>query len=758
LFVPRQRQYPLGLSMRVFLLAIGLLLAGLCAAAQDTLRGFVFEETESGRLQPLVAANVVWLGTTLGTTSDGKGYFVVPAHPKTRQLQISYIGKKPDTLQIERFSEVKVILKSQSKLQTVEIAADRAATYVSSLNPIKTQVMTEQELFKAACCNLSESFETNPAVDVSYTDAVSGVKQLQLLGLSGTYIQMQRENLPDVRALSANYGLTFIPGSWIDNIQLTRGIGSVVNGFESISGQMNVELKKTDSGDSVFVNGYQNQMGRSEINWYSRHQLSPSLSTAVLLHGNRQGMMNDVNKDGFLDIPAGNQINIHNRWKYDNGQGWIVQGGWALVRDRRLGGQSSFDKNTDRQQQMAYGTGFSVDRFEVYGKVGYVFPQQRYRSVGYVTQYVNHRTDAFFGRSDYLGKQGSLYQNLIFQDILGNTNHKYRTGVSLITESYGETYKQFLFNRREVVPGAFYEYTYTGLRLQLIGGVRIDHHNLYGWLFTPRLHAKYDITDQTALRLAAGRGYRVANVFAENMGGLISSRQVAIMGNGRGAYGLEMEKAWNFGLSLTQGFKFRYRDASLNVDLHHTRFDQQVVVDYDYSPTQLLFYNLQGASYSTSFQTEVDLKPARRFDVRLAYRWLDVKTQYQTGFFTRPLVARHRVFMNLAYETRSKWMFDYTVSRIGTKRLPITAGNPEGLRFPEQSPAYWIMNGQVTKRFKRWDVYLGVENLADFRQTQLINAADQPFSPFFDASMIWGPAIERMVYVGFRFRIPNSTE
>jgi outer membrane receptor protein involved in Fe transport len=242
------------------------------------------------------------------------------------------------------------------------------------------------------------------------------------------------------------------------------------------------------------------------------------------------------------------------------------------------------------------------------------------------------------------------------------------------------------------------------------------------------------------------------------MGGLISSRQVAIIGTGRGAYGLEMERAWNFGLSLTQGFKFRYRDASLNVDLHHTRFNNQVVVDYDYSPQQLLFYNLQGQSYSTSFQTELDLKPARRLDVRLAYRWLDVKTQYQTGFFTRPLVAKHRVFMNVAYETRSKWMFDYTVSRIGTKRLPDTRSNPEGLRFPEQSPAYWIMNGQVTKRFKRWDVYVGVENLADFRQTQLINAADQPFSPFFDASMIWGPAIERMVYVGFRYRIPSSTE
>ncbi|MDP2188083.1 MAG: carboxypeptidase-like regulatory domain-containing protein [Sphingobacteriaceae bacterium] len=753
--------------MMRFMLVVVLLLGGTAAGAQDSLRGFVFEETATGRLQPLMAANVVWLGTTVGTSADAKGYFALPAHPDTRQLVISYIGHEPDTLFIRTFETVKVVLKSGSKISTVEVQAERAGTFVSSLNPIKTQVMTEKELFKAACCNLSESFETNPAVDVSYTDAVTGVKQIQMLGLSGNYIQMQRENLPDIRGLAANYGLTFVPGSWIESIQVVRGIGSVVNGYESIAGQINLELKKPDQGDFYFINGYQNQMGRSELNWYSRHQVNRRWSTALLAHGNLTNLKNDVNKDGFLDLPLGSQLNLHNRWKYDDGKGVSAQLGVAALTDERLGGQVDFESDRAPElQPTLYGSSMRVNRAEVYGKLGYVFPQERYRSVGLMANAVQQQMNAFFGDRNYTGFQQSFYSNLIYQDILGNTNRKYRAGLSLMAERYDERFvdraparaSDTQYERTELVPGAFYELTVSQARYQLVGGLRADYHNLYGGMLTPRLHGKYDFTDKTALRLALGRGYRVANVFAENMGGLVSSREVVIQGTHPSGFGLEMERAWNAGLSLTHDFKFRYREASVNIDVHHTTFENQVVVDYDFSPRQLLFYNLQGRSYSNSAQIEVVLQPARRFDVKMAYRYLDVKTQYQTGLLSKPLIARDRVFLNMAYATRSKWSFDYTVQWIGTKRLPGTTQNPEAFRFPERSPSYFLMNGQISKAWKRFDFYVGIENMADFRQTQLVNAADQPFSQYFDASMVWGPGIERMVYVGFRFRIQPVVE
>jgi len=732
---------------------LGLLLLPDRVVAQTHLQGFVLEEDDKGRLKPLQAANVYWLGSTSGTTSDMKGFFSLPLLTGSTKLVISYIGYKNDTIIISRQKEVKVILKNARNLSVVEISGDRASTFISSINPIKTQVMTEQELFKAACCNLSESFETNPAVDVSYTDAVTGVKQIQMLGLSGSYIQLQRENMPDVRGLSGYYGLNFTPGSWIESIQLTKGVGSIVNGYESISGQLNVELKKPDTGDYVFANGYLNQMGRSEANWYSRHRLNSKWSTAFLLHGNLTTMKNDVNKDGFLDIPTGSQWNIINRWKYDNGQGIIGQFNVQALKDDRVGGQTAFDPAGERNSTTAYGTGMQLERYSADGKLGYLFPMARYRSIGLQLKLVDQRSSGYFGLNNYAGRQQTIYANLIYQDILGTTDWKYRTGLSWMYDDYDEIYKSVNYQREEQVPGAFYELSYMRSRWSVVSGLRYDLHNLYGGFFTPRIHAKYDITENTAVRASAGRGYRVANVFMENLGGLVSSRLISIQSVNNVGYGLSPEIAWNYGLNFTHAFRFARRDGQLSLDYYHTRFENQVVADYDFSPQQLLLYNLNGRSFSNSFQAELNYQPMRRMDLRLAYRLLDVRTDYATGFLSKPLIAPHRLFANVGYKTRSDWSFDYTVQWFTTKRLPTTASNPEAFRFPDQSPAFVLMNAQISKKLGSWDVYLGLENVGDFRQQQLVNASTDPYSPYFDASLVWGPAIERMIYLGFRWRI-----
>jgi len=737
--------------LRLFL--PGLLLLSVQAAAQDRLQGFVLEEDEKGKLKALQAANVYWLGGNDGTTTDDKGFFSLPLQAGSSKLVISYIGYKNDTIIITRQQEVKVILKNARNLSVVEISGDRASTFISSINPIKTQVMTEQELFKAACCNLSESFETNPAVDVSYTDAVTGVKQIQMLGLSGSYIQLQRENMPDVRGLSGYYGLNFIPGSWIESIQLTKGVGSVVNGYESISGQLNVELKKPDTGDYVFANGYLNQMGRSEGNWYSRHRLNSKWTTAVLLHGNYTGLKNDVNKDGFLDIPTGSQWNLINRWRYDNSQGIMGQLSVQALRDTRTGGQAGFVPGEPRNTTTPYGTGMDVSRYSADAKLGYVFPMARYRSVGLQLKAVDHRSEGYFGLNNYQGIQQTVYANLIYQDILFTTDWKYRAGLSWMYDSYDEQYKGTSYARTEQIPGAFYELTFSRLRWSVVSGLRYDYHNLYGGFFTPRIHAKYDITENTALRASAGRGYRVANIFMENLGGLVSSRMINIQAVNAIGYGLNPEIAWNYGLNFTHAFRLARRDGQISLDYYHTRFENQVVADYDFSPQSLLFYNLSGRSYSNSFQAELNYHPIRRMEMRLAYRLLDVKTDYSSGFLSKPLVSPHRLFANVGYKTRNKWSFDYTVQWYSPKRIPTTASNPEAYRFAGQSPSFVLMNAQVSKSLGQWDVYVGLENVGDFRQQQLVNSATDPYSPFFDASLVWGPAIERMVYAGFRWRI-----
>lgn len=735
----------------------GILLLGLWIVpthlwAQGQLSGFVLEEDQKGKLNPLPAANVYWLGTQQGTTTNANGYFELALIPGIDRLVISYIGYDNDTLLITQAQEVKVILKNARNLSVVEISGSRASTYISTINPIRTQVMTEEELFKAACCNLSESFETNPAVDVSYSDAVTGVKQIQMLGLSGSYIQLQRENMPDVRGLSTHYGLNFIPGSWIESIQLTKGVGSVVNGYESISGQLNVELKKPDTGDYVFANGYLNQMGRSEGNWYSRHRLNDKWTTAFLLHGNLQQRKNDVNQDGFLDIPLGNQWNVLNRWRYDDGKGMMVQLGVQALQDERIGGQLSFDPE-NRVAGGAFGTRMQLARYVADAKVGYVFPKERYRSIGLQVKAIDHRSNGYFGQRNYLGNQQSLYGNLIYQDILFTTDWKYRAGISWLYDDFDENFHQEAnWQRTEKVGGAFFEMTYSRLRWSVIGGLRYDQHNLFGGILSPRLHAKYDLTENTQLRASAGRGFRTANPLMENIGGLVSNRQLQFVGVA-GQYPFMPEIAWNYGVNFTHAFKWLRRDGQLALDYYFTDFEQQLVADYDQSPQLLAFYMLQGRSFSHSFQAELNLKPMRRTDLRLAYRWLDVRTDYQSGLLSRPLLSPHRWFVNAAYKTRNEWAFDFTAQWLSSKRLPQTASNPEAFRFPDYSPAYVLMNAQISKKLGQWDVYLGIENLGDFRQQQLVNSADNPNSPYFDASLVWGPAIERMVYVGFRWRI-----
>lgn len=750
-------------------------------AQSKYVRGVVLEETQKGKFIPIVGAPVIWLGTSDGTVTDTNGVFKLPVsehilmgHSEAK-LMISYIGFKSDTLDVKNTDLIRVVLsQSGSKeLQEVEITERINSSYINALEPLNTKTMSEKELFKAACCNLSESFETNPSVDVSFADAVSGAKQIQMLGLSGIYTQMTNENLPGTRGLAANFGLGFIPGPWVESIQVTKGVGSVANGYESMAGQINVELKKPDitpkTGERVYVNAYVNDFGRYEANLNYTQKISPKWATTTLLHANTQQGKIDQNGDGFLDIPLGTQFNGISRWKYDN-NGWMLQFGVKALKDNRIGGQTDYNEATDKGTTNRYGLGLNTERIEGFTKIGYIFPQKKYKSVGFMASVLNHSNDNYYGLTKYKANQQSIYANLIYQSIIGNTIHKYRVGTSYLLENYNENFKTQLFNpsdltfkRTESVVGAFAEYTWTPIpQFTAIAGLRGDYHNLFGFFLTPRIHAKYDITENTQIRVSAGRGQRTANILAENTSVFASSRQVVItpsaFGSSGSAYGLRPEIAWNYGISLSQVFRLDNRKGNFTVDFYRTDFQNQVVVDYDKNPQQINFYNLSGSSYSNSVQAEIDYELFKRFDIRLAYRFYDVNTTYSDALLQRPLISRDRAFINLAYETKSKFKFDYTLNWNGTKRIPNTALNPTIYRKNTNSPDYFMMNAQVSKSFgdtqkNWWDIYVGVENILDFRQNDLIIASESPFNPYFDTSLIWGPVIGRMIYGGVRYKL-----
>ncbi|WP_018628102.1 TonB-dependent receptor domain-containing protein [Niabella aurantiaca] len=725
---------------------------------RQIITGVVLEETNKGKIHPIAHATVKSLHANQHFVTDSTGVFRLETELPTH-IAISYVGFQSDTISVKSPEMLTIILKNAStgNLKEVIVSSKNPSTFVSTMSILNTLNMGAKELTKAACCNLSESFETSPSVDVSYSDAVTGVKQIRLLGLSGNYTQLLTENAPEIRGLMAHYGLTYIPGPWIEGIQLTKGTGSVVNGYESIAGQINVEEKKPDNSEQLFVNTYVNTMGRLEANINMAQKLNDQWSTALLTHGNYSDTKIDHNGDGFKDLPTGSQWNLINRWKYRDNNGWIVQLALKALNDRRFAGQMDFDRDRDRHTTNYYGVGIDARQYGFTGKVGYVFPQHKYKSLGLILSAAQYTNNAYYGPTEYSGRQKNLYGNLIYQSIIGTTDHKFRTGFSFSNENYNEQLNQQIFKRNEIVPGAFFEYTYTASdKLTAIAGLRLDHHNQYGFITTPRVHLKYDLDARTNLRLSGGSGFRVSNIFAENVGVFVSARKYEILSSTSAyGYGLDPERAWNYGLNFIHHFTLGNRKGSLALDAYQTRFSNQTVADLDADPQAIRFYNLNGKSVSSSVQAELNYELLRKLELRLAYRWLEVQTQYRQGLLDKPFTAKHRAFINLAYETRNKWKFDYTTQWLSRKRIPNTASNPAGQQMEAWSPSFFQIAAQLSKQFsKQWEAYIGGENLTGYVQHYRIIDAETPFSPYFDGSLIWGPVTGRMFYAGMRFRIP----
>lgn len=647
--------------------------------------------------------------------------------------------------------------KSIEEVRLIKLAD---ATALSRKETSLTFNIGTKELLKAACCNLSESFETNATVDVSFTNAVTGTKQLKMLGLDQKYTSLTKELLPSIRGIAAPYGLNLIPGRWIGGIQLTKGGSTVVNGYESITGQINTELIKVNEKPETAINFFADANGRVESNITATSQLNEHWNQSVLLHGNTTLGEIDSNSDGFLDQPTGNQINVAYLLNYNDlaHSGLGSHFGISFVKDQRSGGQTAFDKKTDRSQQNTYGVGIDLSRFEIWNKTGYMFKDKPYQSIGWMNQFTTHQQDSFFGKRNYWGNQNTFYSNLVFESIIGNTNNKFKTGASFLYDQYDEDYLTQNYKRTETVPGVFFEYTLTGLKYTLVAGARADFHNLAGTQFTPRANFKYDLFDKTILRLSAGRGFRTANVFAESQQYFGSNRQIEILENGGKINGLEPEIAWNYGASLQQEFKLFNRKATLVADFFRTDFQNQVLTDLDVSPQKIVFYNLEGESFANSFQTQLDFTPAKNLEIRLAYKYYDVQADFIGGKREIPFMAKNRAFANASYSTdktekEAFWNFDATLQLIGQQKLPNLNANPLEYRLSEYSKSYSTLNAQISRNFnKSIRAYVGGENLLGYTQNNPIIDAENPFGNYFDAGMVYAPIMGANVYFGVDFK------
>ena len=746
-------------KMKFVLLSI--VFGGLFATyAQEKVEGMVMEANSENKHIGLPGASVYWMNSQIGVITNEEGLFSIPFKKEYNKLIISYVGFESDTLTIMTPKMVHHTLKPSNELNEVVVEQKRDAvqkTYFSSQNVV---TINSAELLKAACCNLSESFETNPAIDVNFSDALTGTKQIQMLGLTSPYLLITQENIPSVRGASQAYGLTFTPGTWVESIQITKGAGSVVNGYESISGQINTELVKPLTDKAVFVNGYANQNGRYELNTHFNKKLTDKWSTGLYIHGNKRSQKEDANDDGFLDAPISDQINVMNRWQYQDAEkGWVSFFNVRFLNEEKQVGETIFNPELDKLTTNAWGSEIDTRRFDTSLKLGYVFPELPFQSLGFQTSYSYHNQDSYFGLRTYNIEHESVYTNFLFNSIIGDTQNKFKTGVTFAYDGYEELVNSIDYSRTDASIGAFFEYNYDNLeKVNLTAGIRVDNHNRLGAFITPRFHIRYTPWEKASLRGSFGRGKRAANIFAENQQLFGSSREIKISNTGGNIYGLDPEDAWNYGVSFLQGFTFLDRPGNFTVDFYKTDFKNQIVVDWE-NPQEIAFYNLEGKSYASSFQVEVNHELLKNLEVRTAYKYYDVRTDYKSGSLQKPIQAQHRYFVNLGYQTPAKendsqWKFDYTLHALGKQRIPSTASYPAQYQLPDYAEPYSLMNAQITKVFNNsFEVYLGGENLTNYTQNNAVLGADNPFGANFDTSLVYAPIMGRMFFAGFRFKI-----
>ncbi|CAA6827686.1 MAG: Probable Co/Zn/Cd efflux system membrane fusion protein [uncultured Aureispira sp.] len=726
--------------------------------------------------EPLIGATVNWINTTIGGATDLNGWFDIPRIDSLgpHLLEISYVGY--ETVQVEILpneERLKLVVEDNATLADIVVEAKERSSFTSTLDPINLETIGTGELRRAACCNLSESFENNATVNVNFSDAVTGAKEIEMLGLRGTYTQMLIENRPSFNRLGRAYGLEYIPGTFIEAIQISKGASTVRNGVQGITGQINTELIKPYKAPLLFLNLFANYTGRVELNAQFNYRITKDWSTGLLMHGNYYGTEIDYNEDSFLDIPKKQQVNVISRWVYKpqflhfeiNVQGII---------DNRIGGQTqaTFQKIAGTPATRLYQVNSEIRRIGAFGKLGYLDFDNPNQSLAILYDANIHQHTSYFGDKKYSGLQKRFYANFVFQTNLGKTGlHNLSTGLNYDLIDFKEQFVDINNDRTEHLAAIYAEYDFTkkfnedkGTQFGLILGLRSDliHTQEFTKIYpSPRLNLKYNFSDDMVIRASAGRGVRTTNLLIENLKFMPSYKEFSIQET------ILPEVAWNYGLNFAWNIKISPKlEGSLNVDVYRTDFENQLVVDLDADPTYntIQFYNLKGPSFANSILVSYTQDLVKGLEARIAYKLNDVRMTYGTVLHEMPLMPRHRGLMHLNYTTAKKdWEFNVTLNIIGPQRLP-HLHTPYGdhlpdYRFEEYSPTYARLNAHISKFFKGgWQVYLGGENLTNYTQEQPILGYQDPFGTSttntyanFDATSVFAPVFGAQIYAGIKY-------
>ncbi len=711
-----------------------------------------------GNNKPLSGASVIWINNKKGITAREDGSFSIKRTAADNMLVVSHSGYTKDTIDVSNADTVLFVLKEKSNLQAVEVNAEKAGTVMSNRSPIKVEILTSVELKKSACCDLAGCFETQSSVQPQTTNIITNAKELRILGLSGVYNQVLIDGFPMIQGLTFTYGISAIPGTLVDNIYISKGANSVLQGHESISGQINVETKKPNTSEKLFANVYMNSFLEKHVNLATNFKKG-KWHSLLAFHMVQPANKTDKDKDDFLDLPLLTRYMIMNKWKVgkENDWGWSSEIAVRFLNESRVGGQIFFDPGEHKGSSTVYGNTVILNQPEMWAKTNY-----RFNDVHRLTLYTSafHQSQqSFFGSLSYKAKQNNAFVNLQ-HEFKYHPDHTLKSGISfkhldinediLFTDNIINRNYDGNYNRVENIVGIFSENTMSFFKGKLtwIAGVRADNHNQFGWNITPRTLLKYDPTPKLTIRANIGTGWRTVNFFSENIGLLASSRDIVFV------EALKPEKALNMGINVTQKFEIKDVSGYISIDYYRTSFQNQVFPDYDTDPTKAFVKNFTGKSVSNGFQTDFFIKLYKRYEFKAGYNFLDVYRENNNIKEVLPFNPRHKVLTTFSYKpVNNKFHADVNIHWYGKQRLPNTKSNPVAYQRPGHSQNYTTVNAQFTYLFKNFEVYTGCENIFNFRQNQPIISWQNPFSPYFDISSVWGPTRGREFYMGVRWKL-----
>ncbi len=714
-------------------------------------KGTVFQIDKDGLNSPLPGATIKLLNTKIGSISNSNGQFQIDLKfaDTNKLLVVSFIGFESDTTLLDgMLNDYEITLEPLiTNSKEVQITAEKSAQSVG-LKTLKQEFITGKLFRRSACCALSEAFEKNASAEVAYSDALTGVKQIKLLGLKGEYSYLLTETIPIFSGLTSKYALEYTPPTWLEGISITKGASSVSSGYEGITGQINLEYKKPFDMSPFEGNVYVNSSNRIDLNLSSAIKVNEKLSTGIFVSGRNSNLKEDHNNDGFIDVPLNKQINIANRWIYVT-DGFEAQLFARGLNDEYNSGQVNFiDKIST---PLNYGSSTKISRYEFFTKMAKLETETDHLSLALILSGSTDSISSFSGLKSFDTKEDKFNAKFILKSEIGIHEEDYYTfGMSYLYRNqignYNEKVNKFKIDEKESVVGLFAELNYKPFdQISFIAGIRADQHNNYGTLLTPRFHLKYDLSDLFKVRFSLGYGYHAASVIGENPNVLSSARLLKINN-------LEIESAVNIGSSINTTLELFEIPFIFDLDFYSTNFVNQVIADYDSSIDSIIFKNVKNESYTNNYQAQVSFNLIPELELAFAYRYNDIKSIFGNEKLIQPLQSPGRILVTGSYLSHKKdFQFDGTLIWNSSGRLPNFIYSHETNENTFKN--FFRFNLQVTKKFGELEFYIGGENLSNFTQHQPIIESSNPFSDNFDASMIWGPLEGRMFYFGSRFKL-----